>query len=141
MYDLNDCTFTGRAAADGEVRVTPSGRHVLNFGLAVNNGKNKDGTERPVSWVNCVVWGDLADHLNPWVKKGKLLLVKGAYVPRSYEQNGEKKTSHDFIIRDFKALWKKNEEPRSEQTFLGDGEKDLMGYSVSEVNADDLPFY
>lgn len=147
MYDLNKTTLTGRPSKDGEVRVTQSGKHVMAFSFAVSNGRDKDGKDRPATWYNLVAWEKVAEAMKPWVQKGKPLYIECRYQPRSYEDNGVKKTASEFVITDFKPMFQL---PKPEQTSLGYGGKDIMGYTAKEpeyhdssiqIDTEDLPFY
>lgn len=148
MYGLNRTTLIGNPSADGEVRVTGSGKHVMTFSLAVNNGRDKDGQDRPSTWYNLVAWEKVADAMRPWVRKGKPLYIECRYQPRSYtDKDGNKKTASEFVITDFKPMFQL---PKQEQTSLGVGSRDIMGFTTKEpefrdssiqIDSDDLPFY
>lgn len=58
---------------------------VLNFSLAVNNGKDRDGDEREATWYECAVWGKRADALAPYIEKGTKLAITGRPSARCYE--------------------------------------------------------
>lgn len=60
---------------------------VLNFSLAVNNGKDRDGEERDPTWYECAVWGKRAEALAPYIEKGMKLAVNGRPSARCYEDN------------------------------------------------------
>lgn len=140
MFDKNSCTFTGRPTQDGEIKVTPSGKHCLSFSLALNTGRNKDGTDRPAIFVNCVAWETLADNLERFVFKGKPLLIDCQYAPRSYEKDGQRRVMHEFRVIDFKPMFQRDngvQYVQPVQTNLG-GDKDLLGYSIQD---EDLPFF
>lgn len=54
--------------------ILPSGDPVLNFSLAVSVGtKENPKTE----WIDCALWGKLAESLAPYISKGKFLCVDG----------------------------------------------------------------
>lgn len=52
--------IAGNVGKDAELRTTQSGEKVLNFSLAVDNGKSKDGTKRDPTWFDCSIWGKRA---------------------------------------------------------------------------------
>ena len=55
MY-ANLCYFRGNATGDAEVKTFESGRTLARFSLAVNRGKNKDGSDMGVDFINVQSW-------------------------------------------------------------------------------------
>lgn len=81
-------TVTGNTTARPELRFTPAGAPVATFTVAVNERyKNAAGewTDGPTSFVRCVAWRDLAEHLAESVDKGDRLIVTGTMREREYE--------------------------------------------------------
>lgn len=58
---------------------------VLNFSVAVNNGKDKNGEEREATWYDCAVWGKRAEALAPYIEKGTKLALTGRPSARSHD--------------------------------------------------------
>ena len=44
---MNQCVIIGNLTSDPELRQTPNGKSVVKFTVAVNNGKDSDGKDRP----------------------------------------------------------------------------------------------
>lgn len=61
------------------------GDRVLNFSIAVDNGKDKNGEKREPTWFDCAVWGKRADALAPYIAKGSKLCVSGRPSARAHE--------------------------------------------------------
>jgi single-strand DNA-binding protein len=61
------------------------GDAVLNFSIAVDNGKDKDGQARPATWYDCSIWGKRASSLERYVLKGTKLAVSGRPSARAHE--------------------------------------------------------
>ena len=59
-----------RIGKDAEVRFTPSGAAVANVSLAFTYGKKGDDGKRPTQWVDASLWGQRAESLAPYIKKG-----------------------------------------------------------------------
>lgn len=55
---------------DAEVRYTPGGAAVANVSLAFTYGKKGDDGKRPTQWVDASLWGQRAESLAPYIKKG-----------------------------------------------------------------------
>ncbi len=58
---------------------------VLNFSVAVDNGKDKNGEKREASWFDCALWGPRAEKLAPYIAKGSKLAVTGRPGARAHE--------------------------------------------------------
>lgn len=73
--------LVGHLGRDAEMRYTPQGSTVTQFSLAVTRQWKQGGQEmKETIWVNCSVWGKLAEacaHL----QKGQQVLVKGYLKP------------------------------------------------------------
>lgn len=61
------------------------GDRVLNFSMAVDNGKDKHGEKREPTWFDCALWGKRADALAPYIAKGSKLCVSGRPSARAHE--------------------------------------------------------
>uniref|UniRef100_A0A6M3L9A8 Putative single-stranded DNA-binding protein n=1 Tax=viral metagenome TaxID=1070528 RepID=A0A6M3L9A8_9ZZZZ len=97
MPSLNRATIIGHLGADAEVRFTPSGNKVVNFRVATNEGKNKDGEERPPEWHSIVCWKYAADRAEGF-KKGDCVYVEGKLQTRSWEDDqGAKRFSTEIV--------------------------------------------
>jgi single-strand DNA-binding protein len=59
-----------RIGKDAEVRYTPGGAAVANVSLAFTYGKKGDDGKRPTLWVDASLWGQRAESLAPYIKKG-----------------------------------------------------------------------
>ena len=59
-----------RIGKDAEVRYTPGGAAVANVSLAFTYGKKGDDGKRPTQWVDASMWGQRAESLAPYIKKG-----------------------------------------------------------------------
>lgn len=61
------------------------GDKVLNFSLAVDNGKDKNGERRESTWYDCALWGKRAESLSPHITKGLKLALSGRPGARAHE--------------------------------------------------------
>jgi single-strand DNA-binding protein len=62
---------SGNIGADAELSTTPKGKTVANFRLG---SKNRQGE---TEWLRCQVWGERAENLHPYLKKGTYLVITG----------------------------------------------------------------
>lgn len=61
------------------------GDKVLNFSLAVDNGKDKNGERRESTWYDCALWGKRAESLAPYITKGLKLALSGRPGARAHD--------------------------------------------------------
>lgn len=77
--------IAGAVGKDAVLRRTQGGDEVLNFSLAVSNGKDRDGNDRPSTWFDCSLWGPRAEKLAKHVTKGCKLTLTGRPSARAHE--------------------------------------------------------
>ena len=100
MATLNRVFLMGNLTRDPELRYIPSGTAVASFGLAVNTpivrpaGGGGEGTKKEdVCFVKVVVWSKQAELCQQYLKKGRLVLIEGRLVYRSWEQDGKTRST------------------------------------------------
>lgn len=93
MTDMNVCSFTGRLAADPEVKQTQSGKTVTRFRLAVG-GFRKDETY----WLEFEAWGKSAEMLAQYRHKGDSVGVVAHAVVDQWEKDGQKHSRVKFVV-------------------------------------------
>lgn len=79
-------TIIGNLTGDPELKFTPAGAPVALFTVAVNERfrKGDEWTDGPTSFVRCVAWRELAEHVAESVGKGDRVMVAGAFRERAY---------------------------------------------------------
>lgn len=95
-------TVVGNLTDDPDLRFTPAGIAVVNFGLAVNRRK-KDGDK----WVDddphffsVTAWRDLASNITESVEKGNRVVVTGQLSYETWEGKEGDKRSRVKIVAD-----------------------------------------
>lgn len=76
--------IAGAVGKDAVLRQTNSDP-VCNFSIAVNNGKDAQGVERPATWFDCSLWGKRGEALARYITKGSKLTVTGRPTVRVHE--------------------------------------------------------
>ncbi len=86
MRSLNRVFLIGHVGNDPDVRTTYSGRKVANFRMATNRvwKTSEGGTRQETEWHRIVVFGNLADIVDRYLKKGRYVFVEGRLQTRSY---------------------------------------------------------
>lgn len=77
-------TIAGNVGNVKDIREA-GGEKVLNFSIAVDQGKDKSGEKREPLWVDCALWGKRAESLAPYIAKGSKLAVSGRPTVRAHE--------------------------------------------------------
>lgn len=103
---VNQVMLLGNLTRDPELRQTPNGQSVCNFGLALNRAY-KDGSgnwQEATDFVNCVAWGPLGERINQYLSKGRRALVQGTLRSSSWEQDGQKRSKLEVWANDVTFL-------------------------------------
>lgn len=85
-------TVAGRIGNVKPLARTNSGDAVLNFSVAVDQGKS-NGEKRQPLWVEISLWEKQAETLAPYIRKGDPIAASGQVGLRTYEVNGETRTA------------------------------------------------
>lgn len=87
--NLNKAIIIGNLTQNPEVRKTPNGQSVANFGVATNRAwTNQQGVKQEqVEFHNVVAFGRLADIVGQYLAKGRLCMVEGRIQTRNWVDN------------------------------------------------------
>jgi single-strand DNA-binding protein len=79
MASYNRVILAGNLTRDPELRVTPKGTAICQFGLAINRKfKDESGQQRDdTTFVDIEAWGKSAELCAKYLTKGKQALVEG----------------------------------------------------------------
>lgn len=103
MASFNQVQFIGRLGKDPELTVTPNGKPVSKFSLAVDQGKD----QKPM-WLNVTAWEKLAEIVEKYTCKGMQVFVQGKLVMRPYkDKSGVDRQSIDIVANVVQMLDKK----------------------------------
>ncbi len=103
----NRVILSGNLVRDVEVKVTEGegSKHVANFTVAVQRTRSK---EDAADFINCVAWGQVADYLGSYGKKGKRIELEGQLHTRSYEKEDKKIYITEVYVDDCHLTSNKN---------------------------------
>lgn len=103
---INRAVLTGRLTKNIELRRTVTGTSVAPFTLAVARSIVRDGQQQ-ADFINCVVWGRLAETMAKYLNKGSLIGVEGRIQTRHYDDDhGTKKYVTEVVVDNFTFLEK-----------------------------------
>lgn len=100
----NHVTITGNAGREPELRFTPNGQPVANFGVAVSRrwqNRQTQEWEESTSWIDVTCWGQLAENVAESVGTGTRVTVAGRLDQRSWETpEGDKRSKVEVVADD-----------------------------------------
>lgn len=146
---MNNVSIIGRITKDIELRATTSGLPAVSMFIAINNGKDKDGNERPADFPKIYVYDKQAENVNEYCHKGSLVGITGRIKTRTWDKEDGTKRYETYILAsrvqflDTKAsegaeIPEPDYVPSKEEKEENDPFADF-GESV-EISDDDLPF-
>lgn len=154
MASLNQVNLIGRLGKDPDVRMVSGTVKKASFSLATSRFvKNGDEKSEKTEWHNIVVWKNLAELAEKFLKKGMLVFISGEITYRTWEkQDGTKAYMTEingFVLNILERIEKKgdqNSEPCDDpddniQVFPTREEKKPRGRKQADPLPDsDLPF-
>ena len=101
---MNHVVVSGNLTRSPELRQTPSGTSILNFGIAVNDRRKNGQTgewEDIAHFVDCIVFGKRADSLAKILHKGSKVYVDGRLSQSRWEdKQGNKRSKIEIVAND-----------------------------------------
>ena len=90
---MNSVSLMGRLTKQPEIKITPTGKSVLSFTVAVNRGQEE------VDFINCVAWEKTAEFVTRFFKKGDMVALTGSLRTRNYEdKNKQQRTIVEVLV-------------------------------------------
>ena len=149
---VNKVILIGRVGKDPEVRSFDTGVKKASFTFATSEYfKGRDGNRsEQTEWHNVVVWRNLADIVERYVRKGSMLYLEGRIRYRSWEDpSGAKRYTTDIECDVLRLLDKKGDAPDNAYSGYGNAGQSAQpqapaasqpaGNDIPEP-VDDLPF-
>jgi single-strand DNA-binding protein len=96
MANLNSVHLIGNLTRDPELKYTPQGKAVCEFGLAINSSyvnKTSGLKVEEVTFIEIVAWGKTAEICAEYLKKGRPVFVEGRLKQDRWESPEGKKMS------------------------------------------------
>jgi len=108
MANLNKVQLIGNLTRDVEVRTTPKGTALAQFGMAINRTfKKEDGTQaEEVTFVDIEAWGKQAEILAKYLVKGSQLYLEGRLKLDQWEDKTtqQKRSKMKVVLENFQFL-------------------------------------
>ncbi len=127
---INQVTLVGRLTKDLEVRYTPDGKAVSNVAVAVSRNFRDQHGEYRTDFVQCTLWGRVAEKTALYCTKGSVVGVTGRIATRKYE-NAELRTVYvtEVVAENVQFLDSKHKSESSDTTVV-DAEKENVEESM-----------
>jgi single-strand DNA-binding protein len=108
MASLNKVMLIGNLTRDPELRVTPKGTAICQFGLAVNRQfKDESGATRDeTTFVDIEAWGKQGETVAKYCAKGRPLFVEGRLKLDTWDDKttGQKRSKMKIVLENFQFL-------------------------------------
>lgn len=108
MANFNKVYLIGNLTRDPELRVTPKGTAICQFGLAVNRQfKDESGAMRDeTTFVDIEAWGKQGETIGKYCTKGRPLFVEGRLKFDQWEDktSGQKRSKLKVVLEGFQFL-------------------------------------
>lgn len=134
---INRVIATGNLTRDPELRTTVSGTPVMGFGIAINDRRKNQQTgewEDYPNFVDCTVFGNRADALNKFLRKGMKVAIEGKLRWSQWERDGQKRSKIEVIVDEVEVMSSK--QPIGEATPAAPA----VGLMTGVIYDDDIPF-
>ena len=95
---MNNVCIIGRITKDIELRATASGLSAVSMFIAINNGKDQDGNDRPADFPKVYVYDKQAENVNKYCHKGSLVAVTGRIKTRTWDKDDGSKGYETYIL-------------------------------------------
>lgn len=129
MANFNKVYLIGNLTRDPELRVTPKGTAICQFGLAVNRQfKDESGALRDdTTFVDIEAWGKQGETISKYCTKGRPLFVEGRLKLDQWEDkaSGQKRSKLKVVLEGFQ--------------FLGGGQREGGGGGGGEFDQSPTP--
>ena len=106
MASMSKIQIIGNVGRDPEMRMTPNGKPVCDFSVAVNRVQTGGGERNEqTDWYRVSCWGKQAEIAQQYLTKGQSIYVDGRFTPRTYiNKDNVEKLSLDISCNDFQML-------------------------------------
>lgn len=130
MANFNKCFFLGRFVADPQERITPKGRAVATFALAIERRIDKDNVV--TTYPEFKAWDNMASTICKYCSKGRSVFIESHVEQQVWQdkQTGKTRSKVWFIVDNFQFNDSKprqsrtpqqpDEEPQQQQTYTPD---------------------
>ncbi len=107
MANYNRVILMGNLTRDPQLRYTPSGQAVADFGLAINRRRRSSEGERrdQATFVEVTAWGRQAEVINEHFTKGRPIFLEGRlHLDEWTSQDGQRRSKLKVVLENFQFI-------------------------------------
>ena len=126
MANVNKVILIGNLTRDPELRYTPNGAAVIDFGMAINRKwRGKDGQmSEDTCFVDLQAWARSAEVISEYCHKGDPLYVEGRLKLETWEKDGEKRSRIRVHLEGFQFVEPKGATVKARASASNDDDDD-----------------
>ena len=145
MASLNKVFLIGNLTRDPELRVTPKGTAICQFGIAVNRQFKDDSgaTRDETTFVDIEAWGKQGELVSKYLGKGSQCMVEGRLKLDQWEDkaSGQKRSRLKVILDNVQFLGApKNAQSESQPKPTPEARTYMKPAPVPDNSDEDVPF-
>lgn len=139
---INKVMLYGNLTRDPEIKALPNGTSVANFSIATNRKwKDKDGNQQEeVEFHNIVVFGNQANAIGQYMRKGSAMFVEGRLRTRTWEKDGVKRYATEIVAESTQFGPKSATTGNNVDQTTNDTNDGVDADTGDSVNPEDIPF-
>lgn len=108
MASFDKTILIGNLVRDPELRVTPKGTPICQFGIAINHTYQLESGEKreEVVFLDCECWGKRGETIAKYFTKGKPILVEGRHKLEQWEDKTtkQKRSRIKIVVEQFRFV-------------------------------------
>ena len=113
MSSVNKVILIGNVGKDPEVRYLDRGAAIANFSLATTERgyTMQNGTQVPdkTEWHYIVLWRNLAEWAEKYIRKGMKIYVEGKLQTRTWDREGVRHQRTEIVAENIQVLYRPQE--------------------------------
>ena len=142
MSSVNKVILIGNVGNDPEVRYLDRGVAIANFNLATTEKGYvmQNGTQVPdvTEWHSIVLWRNLAEWAQQYIRKSMKVYVEGKLKTRSWEKDGQIRRKTEVIVENIQILHRPEYLMREQQTRAAAEEPEAEEAHSTETDFNDI---
>ena len=142
MSSVNKVILIGNVGADPEVRYLDRGVAIANFNLATTERGYimQNGTQVPdvTEWHSIVLWRNLAEWTQQYLRKSMKVYVEGKLKTRTWEKDGQIRRKTEVVAENVQILYRpeiyRNQNPAANNQPVEDQNDEAQAVQEPEEN-------
>lgn len=120
-----------------DLKEVANGKKTCNVTLAVKRSYKNSNNQYDTDFITCKAFGQKAELISQYCKKGDMIGIKGSIFTGSYEKDDKKIYTQDIFIQDINFVKQKNDNNLIKKE---EKSQDLYGEFAEENDDLNLPF-